>query len=152
MKISQQGIDLLIEREALRTRAYRDSKGIWTIGIGHIGPEVHEGLVWTEEKCREVFARDIERFEKAVNDCVKVPLEQYQFDALVSFAFNCGENALPRGANGYPSSILRALNRGDYDGAGNAFDNWMADPEVRSRRRGEREQFRGAAFEARIAA
>ena len=49
MKISQQCIDLLVEREALRTHAYQDSQGIWTIGVGHIGPEVSAGVVWTVE-------------------------------------------------------------------------------------------------------
>jgi lysozyme len=134
----------------LRSTAYLDTKGIPTIGVGHTGPEVHLGLVWSEDKCREVFARDLERFERSVNDCVTVELEQYEFDALVSFAFNCGVNALPHGGNGGPSSILRALNAGDHEAAGEAFNNWMADPEVRTRRAGEREQFKGAAFEARV--
>jgi lysozyme len=149
MALTRQGLDLLIEREGLRTRAYRDTKGIWTIGVGHTGPEVHDGLVWSEAQCREVFARDVLRFERSVDACVKVPLEPHQRDALASFAFNVGENALPHGSNGGPSSILRALNAGDYEGAGRAFNNWMADPEVRTRRAGERDQFLGIAFEAR---
>lgn len=150
MKISPQGINLLIEREGLHTAAYRDSKGIPTIGVGHVAPDVFIGLHWTEEKCREVFAKDLERFERAVNDAVKVPLEQHQFDALVSFSFNCGVNALAYGDHGGPCSILRALNAGDYDGAAQAFNNWMADPEVRTRRAAEREQFAGRAFVARF--
>ncbi len=80
---------------------------------------------------------------------MKVPLDQHQYDALASFAFNCGERALAYGNEGRPSSILRALNAGDYDGAGHAFNNWMADPEVRTRRAGERDQFLGIAFEPR---
>jgi lysozyme len=150
MKTSPRGLDLLIAREALITDTYRDTKGIPTIGVGHTGPEVQMGLVWTVEQCREAFARDIERFERAVNDCVKVPLKQHEFDALVSFAFNCGEAALAHGNNGGPSSILQALNAGDHAGSAAAFNNWMADAEVRTRRAGEREQFRGTSFEARI--
>lgn len=150
MKLSEQGINLLIEREGMRKRAYQDTKGIWTIGVGHTGPEVYDGLYWPEEQCREVFRKDVERFENAVADCVTVPLEQHQFDALVSFAFNCGEKALPHGgANGGPSSILAAVNRGDMAAAANAFNNWMADASVRTRRAGEREQFAGRAFVAR---
>ena len=149
MKLSKQGIDLLTEREGIRNSAYRDSKNILTIGIGHTGPEVQEDTVWTDEKVKEVFAIDVEKYEKSVDECVKVPLEQYQFDALVSFAFNCGVNALPRGNNGAPSSILRALNATDYVGAERAFNNWMADASVKTRRAGEREQFAGRHFVAR---
>lgn len=149
MQMSQQGIDLLIAREGSRTHAYLDSKGIPTIGIGHTGPEVNLGLVWTEQQVKDAFFKDIESFEKAVNDAVQVPLEQHQFDALVSFSYNCGARALAYGNNGGPSSILRALNAGDYEGAGRAFNNWMADPEVRTRRAGERDQFLGIAFEPR---
>lgn len=150
MKLSDQGVTLLIEREGMEKRAYTDTKGIWTIGVGHTGPEVYDGLYWTEDQCREVFIKDVARFEKSVNDCVTVPLEQHQFDALVSFAFNCGERALPHGgANGGPSSILFNLNRGDYAAAENAFNNWMADASVRTRRAGEREQFAGRHFQAR---
>jgi lysozyme len=150
MKLSDDGLNLLIAREGMRKRAYEDTKGVWTIGVGHTGPEVYDGLYWTEDQCRDAFRKDVARFEKAVNDCVKVPLKQYQFDALVSFAFNCGENALPHGgAGGGPSSILAALNAGNYDGAANAFNNWMADPSVVTRRAGEREQFAGRHFQAR---
>lgn len=150
MKTSDQGLAILIDREAAKNTAYQDTKDIWTIGVGHTGPEVVEGLVWTDEQVKATFAKDIEKYEKSVNDCVKVPLKQHQFDALVSFAFNCGVNALPHGNDGGPSSILRALNAGDYEGAGNAFNNWMADAAVKSRRTGEREQFKGTAFTARI--
>jgi lysozyme len=150
MKLSENGIDLLIEREGVRKRAYQDTKDVWTIGVGHTGPEVYDGLYWTDDQCRDVFKRDVARFEDSVNACVKVPLKQHEFDALVSFAFNCGEAALPHGgANGGPSSILAAINRGDMAGAANAFNNWMADASVRTRRAGEREQFAGRHFQAR---
>ncbi len=150
MKISQQGLDLLIAREGKRNDAYRDSVGVWTIGVGHTGPEVHEGLHWTDEQIADAFRKDIGRFEKSVNDCVRVTLEQFQFDALVSFAFNCGTEALPHGGNGGPSGILRSVNARDFEMAARAFDNWHIPPEITSRRNGEREQFKGAAFEPTI--
>ena len=146
MKTSQQGIDLLIAREGSRTKAYRDSVGIPTIGVGHTGPEVHMGLVWTEEQVREALAHDLERFEKAVNDNVSVDLEQYQFDALVSFAFNVGAEAFRT------STLLKRINAGKFDEAAAQFDRWCIPPEIMERRRGEREQFKGEAFEPRIAA
>jgi lysozyme len=150
VKTSKQGRDLLIAREIIVSqgiplRAYRDTKGYWTIGIGHMDG-VKEGDVITKAQAEALFEHDLERFEHAVNDAVKVPLTQHQFDALVSFSHNCGEKALAYGNKGKPSSILVALNRGDYMGAGLAFNNWMADPEVKTRRAAEREQFLGRKF------
>lgn len=151
MRTSGQGIGLLIAREDKRNKAYLDSRGIPTIGIGHTGPEVHLGLVWTDDQIAATFAADLAAFEAAVGDCVKVALLRHQFDALVSFSYNCGKSALSRGgAGGGPSGILRALNAGDYVGAAAAFDNWHLPPEIVSRRNAEREQFKGTSFEPRI--
>lgn len=150
MKTSLQGIDLLIAREDKRNKAYLDTRGIPTIGVGHTGPEVRLGLVWTDRQVEAVFAGDLLRFEAAVNGCVRVPLEQHQFDALVSFSYNCGERALAYGAAGGSSSILCALNARDYAGAATAFDHWHSPPAIVPRRNGEREQFKGTAFCARI--
>lgn len=144
MKTSEQGIDLIIGREGSRTKAYLDSVGIPTIGVGHTGPEVHMGLVWTEEQVREALAHDLERFEKAVNDNVTVGLEQCQFDALVSFAFNVGAGAFAS------STLLKRINTYRFEEAALQFDRWHIPPEITSRRNGEREQFRGTRFEARI--
>ena len=144
MKTSEMGLDLLIAREDKRNRAYLDSRGLPTIGVGHTGPEVHLGLVWTDAQVREAFARDIARFEEAINGAVRVALEPHQFDALVSFAFNVGASA----AAG--STLVRLLNEGDLADAAAQFDRWHIPPEVTSRRNGEREQFKGTRFEARI--
>lgn len=150
MKLSDQGLDLLIQREGSRNKAYQDTKGIWTIGIGHTGEDINEETVWTDEEVRSMFAQDVRKYEQSIDECVKVPLEQHQFDALTSFAFNCGINALPHGGSGGgQSSILRALNNRDYNGAADAFNNWMADASVKTRRAGEREQFKGTHFVAR---
>lgn len=149
MKTSKQGIELLHGREGCRLTPYKDTKGIWTDGWGNTHGVVPNGPPITQAKADADFVHHLDVFERSVADCVKVPLKQHQFDALVSFAYNVGKNALAFGNNGGPSSILRALNAGDYDGAGDAFDNWMADPEVRTRRAGERDQFLGIAFEPR---
>lgn len=144
MNISDKGLSLLIEREGKRNRAYLDSVGVWTIGVGHTGPEVHEGLVWTDAQVADALKHDVTRFERAVINAVKVPMVQYQFDALVSFAFNVGEGAMAG------STLIKKMNAGDYEGAALQFDRWHIPPEITSRRNGEREQFRGARFEARI--
>lgn len=150
-RTSPQGIKLLQDREACVLVPYLDTKGVWTDGWGNTHGVIPHGPAITQAKADADFTKHLRVFEEAVNACVKVPLKGHQFDALVSFSHNCGKNALAYGGgNGQPSSILRALNAGNYEGAAMAFNNWMADPEVRTRRAGEREQFRGARFEARI--
>lgn len=134
MKLSDNGAKVLILREGLRTKAYKDTKGIWTIGVGHTGPEVVEGLVITKEKAHELFQKDVAWAEDAVN-LVKVPLTQNQFDALVSFVFNIGAGAWKR------STMLKMLNAGDYAGATKQFDRWVIPKEITSRRMSEKAQF-----------
>ena len=90
MKMSERGIKFLIQEEGERLKAYKCAAGVWTIGVGHTGPDVKEGMIITKEKSRELLKADLNRFEKAVNTYIKVPLEQHQFDALVSLAFNIG--------------------------------------------------------------
>ena len=153
MKCSTEGLNILIEREAAKNKAYQDSVGVWTIGVGHTGPEVGAGLEWTNKQIFDAFAVDIARFENAVNGaCKTVQLAQNEFDALVSFSFNVGAGALAHGGdNNGPSGILRALIKGDKVGAAKAFDNWHIPSEITSRRNAERQQFKGTVpIQARI--
>jgi lysozyme len=148
MKTSDQGRQLLIERESLELKAYRDSEGYWTIGVGHLlsldkGADF-SSLVWTREHAEEVFSQDLAKYEKAVEDSVHVPMEQHQFDALVSFAHNIGAAGVMN------SWVVRQLNAGDLPGAAAAFDNWHKPASITSRRNGEKHQFIGDRFEARI--
>lgn len=148
MRTSDQGRQLLIEREELRTEAYRDSEGYWTIGVGHLlsldKNADYAGLTWSREKCDKTFAEDLAKYEKAVNDSVHATIEQHQFDALVSFAHNIGTMGV---ANSW---VVRDINAGDLEAAAAAFDNWHQPPSIISRRNGEKHQFIGDRFEARI--
>jgi lysozyme len=144
MKTSDQGLKLLHGREGKRNTAYLDSVGVWTIGYGHTGPDVHAGLAWTDEQVEAAFAKDLERFEDAVNDAVLVDIPQHAFDALVSFAYNVGVTAFKT------STLVRVLNAGDVAGAARQFDRWHIPAEITSRRNGEKHQFIGDRFEARI--
>jgi lysozyme len=135
MKISEAGLTKLIKREGIRYKAYKDTKGIWTIGVGHTGPEVKEGLVWSWGQVMDTLKRDILHAEDAVNRYVGVPLEQHQFDALVSFVFNVGASAFNN------STLLKLLNEKLYDLAGLAFMMWNKPPEIISRRKSEQLQF-----------
>ena len=142
MRISQQGLDLLIAREGKRNDAYLDSVGVWTVGVGHTGPEVHAGLHWTDEQVTDALRADLDRFEDAINDSVTVGLEQCQFDALASFVFNVGNGAFSS------STMLKKINLGQFELVPAQFDRWHIPPEITRRRNGEREQFAGRHFVA----
>jgi len=103
MNISKVGLDLITSIEQLRLTAYRDAVGVWTIGYGHTRWAV-EGMQISAAKALEFLASDVAEAEAAVNRLVKVPLEQHQFDALVSFVFNVGVGAFKS------STLLRLIN------------------------------------------
>lgn len=135
MKLSKIGADKLIAREGKRNIAYQDTKGIWTIGVGHTGPEVKRRLWWSDERVAIEFAKDVVWAEDAVNS-VSVDLEQHEFDALVSFVFNIGATAWNK------STIKKLLNAGDKVGAANQFMRWRFPPEIKGRRKTEEIQFK----------
>lgn len=126
--------------EGLRLKAYLDTGGVWTIGYGHTGPEVVEGLTITLDGAERLLREDLRTAEGHVNKLVKVALTQNQFDALVSFVYNIGGGAFKE------STMLRLLNAGDYEGAANQFPRWNKDngkvvAGLTNRRREERELF-----------
>jgi lysozyme len=135
MITSDKGIQLLMLREGVRLKAYRDVKGIWTVGVGHTGPEVVEGLVINQLQAMSLLHHDVITAEECINKNVKVPLTENQFDALVSFVFNVGVGAFTR------STMLRKLNVGDYEGCAKEFDKWHIPIQITSRRDSERDQF-----------
>ena len=143
--MSDHGLDLLMQREGKRNEAYLDSKGIVTIGVGHVDPTVQLGDVWTDEQVAEALRKDL----AWVDGCmalVTVPLMAFQSDALRSFIFNIGGGAWGS------STMLRLLNEGaPMDEVAAQFDSWHVPAEITSRRNGEKAQFMGTAFEARIA-
>ena len=138
MNISDNGLITLREREGARHKAYKDTKGILTIGVGHTGPEVVEGLVWTDEQIDAQLRKDVSIAENGILNSVKIGLTPNQFDALVSFVFNVGVGAFLR------STMLKKLNWGDIVGATAEFDKWHIPPEITSRRNSEKLQFAGA--------
>lgn len=144
MKMSADGRAKLMQREGVRTKAYRDSVGVWTIGVGHTAaagpPAPKPGMVISRAEVDQILTRDLVQYEKAVNDAVHVPLTQGQFDALVSFCFNIGIG----GFKG--STVVKLLNKSDYRGAANAFMKWVKPPEIRDRRESERQQFVRATY------
>ena len=94
MKISETGLNLIKSFEGLRLESYLCPVGVWTVGYGHTGDDVTPGMVITEDRANKMLRRDLVKFEQGVDLLITVPLNQQQFDALVSFAFNCGLGAL----------------------------------------------------------
>ena len=94
MKISNNGLNTIKQFEGCRLTAYQDVKGVWTIGYGHTGG-VYYGQTITQAEADTLFRQDLAKFESGVARlCYGVTLTQNQFDALVSFAYNCGLSAL----------------------------------------------------------
>lgn len=122
MRTSSQGIDLICDFEGYRNKAYDDGVGVWTIGYGTTrypsGNKVVKGDVISMAQAKEYMAHDLASFESAVNQSVKVPLKQNQFDALVSLTYNIGITAFKN------STLLKMLNSGNLAGAAGQFLVW----------------------------
>ena len=105
--ISKAGLDLIKSFEGCRLTAYLCPAGVLTIGYGSTGGHVTPGKTITQAEADALVLKDVARFEKGVSDSITVPLNQNQFDALVSFAFNCGNSALAE------STLRKRLNAGE---------------------------------------
>ena len=144
MKLSKAGEDLMHKYEGFRSRPYLCPAHIWTIGYGHVlyqeqirlpvvrveGKETpmirkeyplkpEDNRVWTKTEIDELFRDDVGTFERGVLRLVPgVVGRQGSFDALVSISFNFGLGNLQR------STIRMRANRGDWEGAAEAFRVW----------------------------
>lgn len=100
MKISSKGLELIKKFEGCRLTAYKCPAGVWTIGYGHTGKvdgkAICSGMKITASKATSLLSLDLATFEKAVTNCKYLTFKpnQNQFDALVSFAYNCGTGSL----------------------------------------------------------
>jgi lysozyme len=117
MEISQEGLSLIKKFEGCELEAYKCAAGVWTIGYGSTN-NVNEGMEISQERADMLLLEDVEVFEEAVNKLVEVPLEQNQFDALVSWTFNLGSTNLKN------STLLKVLNNKDYDGVPAQIKRW----------------------------
>lgn len=125
MNISEAGLSLIKEFEGCRLAAYQDVRGIWTIGVGHTGPEVVAGLVWTTGQATAALIHDTQRVVDALNTLIHVKATQGQFDGCCCLAYNIGLGAFGG------STLLRLLNQGDTNGAMEQFPKWdMAGAQV----------------------
>jgi lysozyme len=111
MTFSEDCLDLVKRSEGCLLNSYQDVAGVLTIGFGHAGKDVKEGITWTQQQADLQLAADLEIAANAVSRLVLVPLTQGQFDALTDFCFNLGEGNLAG------STLLKLLNMSQYANA-----------------------------------
>ena len=117
VKVSNAGIQLIKHHEGVRYKPYTCPAGLWTVGVGHlIGNGKSLPREWnktfTPAEIDGILKYDLNRFELGICKMLpNVPLRQYEFDALVSFAFNLGLGTFQR------STIRQALLRNDKEQA-----------------------------------
>lgn len=117
--------------EGKENKAYLDPVGIITICYGET-KNVKLGDYKTDDECYESLAEDLVTHDKILMSVVKVPMTDYQHAAFLSFLYNVGpgkkgvkDGFVHLKKTGAPSTMLRKLNAGDYEGACNEFLNWM---------------------------
>jgi lysozyme len=115
-------VELVQSFEGCRLAAYPDpgtGGDPWTIGWGTTGPDIHRGLVWTQQQADDRFAADLAKFAGKVSTMLEgFATTQGQFDALVSFAYNLGLGNLSS------STLLKKHRARDYAGAAGEFGKW----------------------------
>lgn len=119
MLISRNGIELIKRFEGCKLTAYKCPAGKLTIGYGHTGDDVTEGLTISQEDANDLLFDDVLCFENGVNNLVKgLDLSQGMFDALVCFAYNVGLTNLKK------STLLKLLKDGKVLEASEEFVKW----------------------------
>lgn len=118
MLYSKDGLHLTEQFESCRLTAYKDVKGIWTIGWGHTGAIVRPGLTITQAQADQLLADDINWANNVVNGLVHASLTQGEHDAVVDFVFNVGSG------NFASSTMLKWLNEKNMVMAALEFDKW----------------------------
>ncbi|MER2519724.1 MAG: lysozyme [Bdellovibrionales bacterium] len=116
-RINAEGLAIIKEFEGLHLTPYLCPAKVWTIGYGHTRT-VRAGMVLTREEAQDLLDEDLRLFERAAQRLVKVPLNDNQFSALVSFVFNVGI------ANFERSTLLKLLNRTWYEQVPAQLTRW----------------------------
>ena len=121
-QISPHGLAKLKQWEGLKTKAYKDAGGVWTIGYGHTAmagePKPRAGMVITPAEAESILLKDLTQYEAAVESLVKVELNDNQFAALVSFVYNIPLVSFKK------SKLLKKLNAGNYDAVPTKLMKW----------------------------
>ncbi len=123
MKLSQNCLDLIKKWEGLFLKAYIDPVGVMTIGYGTIrytnGQPVKANDTISREQAEALLHYECSDISESLDLLLSVPVNQNQFDALVSFCYNLGIGAFTN------STLRKKINDGDFDGAAKEFDKWV---------------------------
>ena len=117
MKPSERGLALIRQFEGLRLSAYKCPAGVPTIGWGTT-KGVKMGQTITKDEADRLLIEDAQRFADHVKALVKIPLNQNQVDALISFVYNIGPHAFAK------STMLKLINQRLFEDAANQFLRW----------------------------
>lgn len=117
-KLNDAGLKLIKKFEGCSLVVYLDIVGYKTVGYGHMSDKLVVGHKITQAAADKMLDDDLIAAESVVASQVRVPLNDNQFSALVSFVFNLGGSSLKS------STLLKKLNAKDYIGASNEFDKW----------------------------
>lgn len=131
-QVSSNFIEFIKHVEGVRNKPYKDVVGLWTIGVGHLvtKDELFSGKIFingvpirykdglTDQQVVDLLLQDVSQYEDSVRTNVLVPLDQHQYDALVSFTFNVGRHAFER------SSLLKYINYGAIDKVPSELLRW----------------------------
>ena len=140
MAIAKSTLAFVTKEEGFKTKAYADSKGLMTIGVGHLikPDEAHlKEATLSIDQVEELLQSDLKWCDEVVTQAIKVPLNQNQYDALYSLCFNIGATHFRE------STVVKKINQGDLAGAADAILMWNKPPELEGRRKRERALFLG---------
>lgn len=117
MKFNDKGLKLIMEFEGFRSTAYKDQGGVLTIGYGHTD-NVYPGASISLQDAKDLLSKDINYKVSIIRSYITQELNDNQFSALVSFAYNLGTGALKG------STLLKLVNEGNFELASEQFERW----------------------------
>lgn len=140
-RINPAGLELIKTAEGLRLKAYKDVRGLWTVGWGHHSPDLTADSFVSADGANTLLDHDLEVAEECVDKAVIAPLTDNQFSALVSLCYNIGIGSFRL------STLVKYLNVQDYTEASEEFLRWCHNgtdvvPGLLARRKAEQALFR----------
>lgn len=138
MKTSNKGLVELVCHEGIALSKYKDSVGVWTIGVGSTVTEIPDIASWplsktiTIQEAFDIFTKSMSSYENELNKYITKQIPQYQYDALASWCYNVGIGWIKK------ATVIKLINQGASDGQlYDALMMYKSPPEVIGRRKKE---------------